>query len=62
MNCEQSGGKMARVAALRTRPERTSTKSDQRNFALLGFSEVQLPNHLRHQGLSTASCAPGALE
>jgi hypothetical protein len=44
MNCGKSDGKTGRTAALRTRPERTSTKSDQRNFALLGFSEVRAQN------------------
>jgi hypothetical protein len=41
MNCGKSDGKMGRTAALRSRPERTSTKSDQRNFVLLGFCEVR---------------------
>jgi hypothetical protein len=41
-------------SALRTRPERTSTKSDQRNFAVLGFSEVQLAT-IRRQGCCVPS-------
>jgi hypothetical protein len=34
--------------------ERTSTKSDQRNFAFLGFSEVQLAT-IRRQGCCVPS-------
>jgi hypothetical protein len=54
MNRGKSDGKTGRTAALRTRPERTSTKSDQRNFAFLGFSEVQLAT-IRRQGCCVPS-------
>jgi hypothetical protein len=41
MNRGMSDGKMGRTAALCTGPERTSTKLDQRNFALWVFCEVR---------------------